>query len=197
VLAAAALASSLAVTAAHAQDKTPGYSTNIPDKIMTPDRVETSIGALDFFDGLPSAATSEKVYDYLDRARGVEAFLHGIAATSLDGVRLGWAELGGKASNDILIFDKLADSNPPFLTANTETVYTLGFSTFRRTDRRSSSYRRKWVPARSTMPTSASSSTWAVPDPTAAGLLRPRGPVGASRRRRRGQGLVGRYHAQL
>ena len=123
----AALACALAITSAHAQEKTKGYNQKIPAKIMTPDKVQTSIGTLDFFDGLPSKATSQKAYDYLDTARGVDAFLKGIPATSLEGMRLGWKELGGKAFNHILIFDKLADSNPLFLTANTETVYVIAF----------------------------------------------------------------------
>ncbi len=41
----------------------------IPVEIMTPDRVETRIGTLEFFDGLPSRATAEKVYDNLDLIR--------------------------------------------------------------------------------------------------------------------------------
>jgi len=32
------------------EQPTPGYNTKIPEKIMTPDKVETPIGALDFFD---------------------------------------------------------------------------------------------------------------------------------------------------
>jgi hypothetical protein len=126
-LIATAVVGALSLTSAQAQQKTPGYNTKIPVKIMTPNRVDTSIGRLEFFDGLPSQATTQKAYDYLDRARGVDAFLKGIPATSLEGMRLGWLELGAKTSNHVLIFDKLADSNPLFLTANTETVYGIGF----------------------------------------------------------------------
>ena len=53
----AALACAFAFTSAYAQQKTPGYNTKIPAKIMTPDKVQTSIGTLDFFDGLPSKAS--------------------------------------------------------------------------------------------------------------------------------------------
>jgi hypothetical protein len=31
---------------------TPGYNNEIHEKIMTPDKVETRIGTLDFFDGM-------------------------------------------------------------------------------------------------------------------------------------------------
>ena len=48
------------------------YNTDIPDKILTPDVVETRLGTLNFFDGLPSEETTKKVYDNLDFMRGVE-----------------------------------------------------------------------------------------------------------------------------
>lgn len=123
----AALAGALTIASASAEEKTPGYNNKIPDKIMTPDKVETRIGTLQFFDGMPSAATSEKVFDYLDMARGVETFLNGIPATSIEAMRLGWLEMGAKSCNDVVVFNQLLDSSPLFLTGNTETVYVLGF----------------------------------------------------------------------
>ena len=36
---------------------TPNYNTHIPSEIMTPDTVETSIGKLKFFDGVPTRET--------------------------------------------------------------------------------------------------------------------------------------------
>lgn len=109
--------------AAFAQDRTPGYNYKIPEKIMTPDRVETRIGTLRFFDGMPDAATVEKLYDNLDLIRGVETFLSGIPASSVEGLRLGHLELGVDASHKAVIFDKLLDSAPLMLTGNTDTVY--------------------------------------------------------------------------
>ena len=43
--------------------------------ISIPDKVTTSIGPLDFFDGVPTDATIQKVYDNLDRARALEVYL--------------------------------------------------------------------------------------------------------------------------
>ena len=63
---------------------TPGYNTHIPESIMTPDRVETRLGTLEFFDGFPTPETVELVYDNLDFLRGVEAFLTAMPAASLD-----------------------------------------------------------------------------------------------------------------
>jgi hypothetical protein len=100
-----------------------GYNTKIPETIMTPDKVETRIGTLEFFDGIPTKDTAALVYDNLDFLRGVETFLNGIPATSVEGIRRGMEDLGLKNSNQALIFDQLMDSKPLFLTGNTDTVY--------------------------------------------------------------------------
>jgi len=121
---ASAFASILAIATAHAQN-TPGFNQKIPEKIMTPDKVETRLGTLDFVDGVPTAETTAMLYDHLDFVRGVEVFLNFIPATSLEGIRLGAAELGATKSNQALIFDQLMDSNPLFLTGNTDTVYCM------------------------------------------------------------------------
>ena len=102
---------------------TPGFNNKIPDSILTPDAVETRIGTLKFFDGQPDADTVQMVYDNLDFLRGVETFLNGMPATSIDMIRRGQAELGATAFNHCVIFDKLVDSNSLFLTGNTDTVY--------------------------------------------------------------------------
>jgi len=68
---------------AFAQERTPGYNNKIPESIMTPDKVETRVGTLDFFDGIPSKETAALIYDNLDYIRGVETFLNGMPAASL------------------------------------------------------------------------------------------------------------------
>ena len=86
------LSSLLVVTAGPAfaqEEATPGFNTPIPKSIMTSDEVETSIGTLEFFDGMPTAKTVDAVYDNLDRIRGTEVFLNFIPAASLEGMRLG------------------------------------------------------------------------------------------------------------
>ncbi len=102
---------------------TPGFNNKIPEAIMTPDTVETRIGTLEFFDGVPKPETVEKVYDNLDFLRGVEVFLNFIPATSIEGIRRGMVEMKVTQSNHCLIMDKLMDSDPLFLTGNTDTVY--------------------------------------------------------------------------
>ncbi len=102
-------------------------TTDIPEAITTPDRVETRIGTLEFFDGIPTKKTADLVYDYLDFSRAMETFLNGIPAASIEGLRLGAASLGAKNSNQVLYFDKLMDSKALFLTGNTSTVYASPF----------------------------------------------------------------------
>jgi hypothetical protein len=110
-----------------AETATPGFNQTIPDKIMTPDTVETRIGTLKFVDGVPTTATTQIVYDHLDFLRGVEVFLNFIPAASMEGLRLGQIERGATTCNQFLLFDQLMDSNPLFLTGNTDTVYCLAF----------------------------------------------------------------------
>jgi len=103
----------------------PGYNTPIPQSILTPDRVSTRIGELEFFDGLPTPETAQLVFDHLDFVRGVEAFLSGIPAASMEALRRGLTGIGATASNTCVLFDELMDSDPLFLTGNTDTVYAL------------------------------------------------------------------------
>ena len=128
ILTAIAGASVLAVTIACSQgsaETTPGYNNVIPETILTPDVVETRIGTLDFFDGMPSDETVAKAYDNLDFMRGVDTFLNFIPATSIEGMRLGMEDAGVSKSNQVIVFDSLMDSNPLFLTGNTDTVYAV------------------------------------------------------------------------
>src|SRR5580704_5441131 len=65
----------MATSPAFAQNIKPKMATEIPPEITTPDRVETRLGTLNFFDGVPDKTTCEKLYDNLDFMRGVEVFL--------------------------------------------------------------------------------------------------------------------------
>ena len=108
-------------------DVTPqGYNTPIPARIMTPDRVETRLGTLEFDDGRPSAATVERVYDFADLMRGVQVFLDCVPAASLEAMRAGLVEHGIEGCHQVLISEELLDSTPLFLTGNTDTVYAAG-----------------------------------------------------------------------
>jgi hypothetical protein len=116
-----------AVSKAESGKATPGYNNNIPESIMTPNDLKTRIGTFKYFDGIPTPETAEAIYSHLDYIRGVETFLNGIPAASLEAFRRGQASLGAENYNQVLIFDQLMDSNPLFLTGNTDTVYVSVF----------------------------------------------------------------------
>ena len=96
-----------------------------PSSILTPERVDSRIGTLDFKDGMPSAATLEKVYDNLDFTRAFEAFVNTMQGVNAEAIRRGFADVGVK-DNEILVFSKLMDAKSLFLTANADTVYFVG-----------------------------------------------------------------------
>ncbi len=132
-LIAAAVAGALALTSAYAQKPpagakpTPGFNTYIPAEVLTPNTVQTRIGTLNFVDGVPTAETAQKAYDNLDFLRGVEVFLNLMPAASVEALRRGSVAMGATRTNQAMIFDQLADSNPLLLTANTDTVYCFAF----------------------------------------------------------------------
>ena len=109
---------------AQSEAPTPGYNTPIPPEIMTPDTVDTKyLGTLNFSDGRPSSETADRIYDHLDYMRGVQVFLNLMPAASLEAMRVGHVDSGITASNQVAISEQLMDSNPLFLTGNTDTVY--------------------------------------------------------------------------
>ena len=94
--------------------------------ISTPDKVQTPIGKLEFFDGVPTDATVDTLYDNLDRMRGVEVFLDNVGALSVYGVITGNAAIGLSQPNQIAVAEKLLDSHSLYLTGNTSTMYSIG-----------------------------------------------------------------------
>lgn len=95
--------------------------------ISTPDSVETPIGELKFFDGVPTDDTVKMIYDNLDRMRGVQVFLNTIGGASVYRLRVGNAKIGANKSNKIAISSQLLDSKSLYLTANTSTLYAMAF----------------------------------------------------------------------
>jgi hypothetical protein len=104
---------------AHAMEATTGAT---PSELTTPATVDTSIGRLEFKDGVPNEATAQKLYDQLDLQRGVDAFMNGLRGVSIYAARKGIRD-AGVADNDVLIFSGLMDNKSLFLTANADTVY--------------------------------------------------------------------------
>jgi len=98
-------------------------TTPVPEGIEVPDQVSSRIGILNFFDGIPDDATVEKLYDNLDFQRAVQAYLLGLPAANMAGLRNGITSFG-PANITILTFETLMDSRTLWLTANCNTPYT-------------------------------------------------------------------------
>ncbi|WP_424929343.1 DUF1254 domain-containing protein [Amaricoccus tamworthensis] len=97
-------------------------TTDIPDGITTPDNIETQLGDLNFFDGVPDADTTGKVYSLYDFTNAYVAYLDGLKIASMDAMRRGLLSQG-PANTTVLQFAEFMDSRTLFLTANTTSVY--------------------------------------------------------------------------
>ena len=93
-----------------------------PKSIWTPDKVESTLGTLEYKDGAPGKETVAKAYDYLDLMHGVEAFVNAYQGASVASIFKG-CEAAGIPNNTALIFSELMDSKSLFLTANADTIY--------------------------------------------------------------------------
>jgi hypothetical protein len=94
------------------------------ESLSAPDKVETSAGALEFKDGVPTAGTAEKVYDTLAFTRALNVYNNSFRGASALAIVKGFEGIGAKPG-DVVIFSELMDSNSLFLTANADTVYYL------------------------------------------------------------------------
>jgi len=108
----------LAFTSAYAQQT----RTDIPPSVLTPDSVKTHLGTLNFRDGMPDAATTQKLYDELDYIHAVDAFISGYPGVSQYAIRKGFIEAGIN-DNDVIVFSGLMNATSLFLTANADTYY--------------------------------------------------------------------------
>ncbi len=111
-------------TAAWAQPPKMKYTTEIPPNVITPDKMETRIGTLNFVSGVPTEETAQKVWDQLDFSRAVEAMIMTVPAASLQGFRKGIRKWGPDNETMIYWHGRL-DSKGLLLTGNTTVVYTF------------------------------------------------------------------------
>jgi len=99
------------------------YAADVPASLLTPDKVETELlGDLEFFDGMPSEATVQKAYDFLDLSRAVQAFHNGMPAASIYAFLEGLKNEGLKPG-DLGITKNLLDARGLLLTAQSTTPY--------------------------------------------------------------------------
>ncbi len=82
----------------------------MPPFLITPDKVETSIGTLTFKDGAPTVETASKVYDTLDFTRALNAYNNSFRGASAYALGKGFQSIGAE-DNSIVIFSD-ADGQP-------------------------------------------------------------------------------------
>src|SRR5262245_57267921 len=101
------------------------HAAEIPPSLVTPDKVESQLGTLEFKDGVPSKATAEKLYANLDFTYAYRAFMDNLRGVSIQGFRKGLQSVGVK-DNEVIVFEQLMDAKSLFLTANADTIYVMG-----------------------------------------------------------------------
>jgi hypothetical protein len=87
----------------------------VPASIITPDKVETRLGPLEFNDGAPSAATLAKIYDNLDFTHAFDALVNTYQGVNMAAIHRGFLGIGVN-DNELLIFSKLMDASSPMPT---------------------------------------------------------------------------------
>lgn len=94
----------------------------IPPSLVTPDKVDTRIGTLEFKDGAPTIETAEKVRDTLDFTRALNVYNNSFRGASAYALGKGFQSIGAE-DNTPIIFSDLMDARSLFLTANADTIY--------------------------------------------------------------------------
>jgi hypothetical protein len=97
-------------------------TTDVPEGVTSPDTLDTPIGTLTSFDGVPDARTTRLVYDNLDFQRAVQAYLAALPIASMRAMRQGILELG-PVNTTVLSFEDQMDSKALWLTPNTVSIY--------------------------------------------------------------------------
>lgn len=118
----AVLLSTFMATTVWAQPQKYKMTTQTPANVLIPDEVETRLGTLKFFDGVPTVETAEKVWDQLDFQRAVECMILTTPAASLSGFRRGIRKYGPD-NETAIIWETRLDSKGLLLTGNTTVVY--------------------------------------------------------------------------
>ena len=91
------------------------------------EKVKTRFGTFEFKNGYPTLAAANALLDQLKFNRAIEVYLTQIPAVGVFESRRGTREFGATRSNQVIIWETLMDAKTLVLTANTETVYGMGF----------------------------------------------------------------------
>lgn len=89
--------------------------------------MSTPFGQFEFRNGYPTRASARALHERLRYNRAVEAYLTQIPTVAIIEQRKGFERFGATAANHAIVWESLLDPATLLLTANTETVYALGF----------------------------------------------------------------------
>ncbi|WP_117232703.1 DUF1254 domain-containing protein [Vibrio maerlii] len=102
----------------------PQYSANVPEDIITPEKVESVyLGEMNYISGAPTLDTHLKARDFVDTANAVRVFLSGIQVASMQGMFAGHESVGMKPNQTIGISEGMLNARSIWLTPNTTTPY--------------------------------------------------------------------------
>ena len=101
-------------------------TTPIPEGIETPNKLETHLGTLTSFDGVPDKETTQKIYDALDLRRATEAFLAALPIASMSAMEKGVRSFG-PPNTTAALFENQMDSRSLWLTPNTVSIYQVAW----------------------------------------------------------------------
>lgn len=94
--------------------------------------VKTRYGDFEFRNGYPASDTARRLQELLLLNRAVEVYMTHYAAVSMFQFRKGLGDFGARQAHEVVIFETLMDAETLLLTANSETVYVLGFLDLKR-----------------------------------------------------------------
>ena len=105
----------------------PTYKADVPQNLLTPDRMQTKyIGELQFQDGFPTTGTAGKTFDFVDTSRAVELFINATPVASMYAMLNGHVRIGVKANHTVGITEELMNARSLWLTPQTTTPYVHG-----------------------------------------------------------------------
>ena len=89
--------------------------------------IKTRFGDFEFKGGYPTPATAATLQDQLTFNRAIEVYLTQMPAVAVIEQRRGTEAFGATTAQHVIVWERLMDAKTLLLTANTETVYGLGF----------------------------------------------------------------------
>ncbi len=89
--------------------------------------VKTRLGSFEFKNGYPTPGAANALLEQLTFNRAIDVYLTQMPAVAIIESRRGLRDFGAKHPNQIVIWESLMDARTLLLTANTETVYAMGF----------------------------------------------------------------------